>query len=283
MTVDYSALVRFCFTVNAYNRVHIELENRLPPMELASLQRSVERSGAAKPTMAWLAQLRQLSAEMFERPQPFAARQLAPGLTMFEDVRVPPAGKSILIAFCGNGNRLLLPVPVFLQFMAAARWDVLLVQKGVGGSYARGIGEISGGVAGIVGAVRRLARPDRYRSVSTFGTSGGGGAAIAAAILLGAARGVSVCGGSIPDESGVAAAGPAGPDLLYAFGEAHAPDRIAAASMMKRFGGRMLPVPDVDQHNAFAPLLARGEFGAYLATMLGEASDANVALAEPGR
>ena len=100
--------------------------------------------------------------------------------------------KGLLVAFTGNARRLMMPIPVFLQFVDAQLWDVLLLKKCARNSYLLGIEGISTDFRGLIDYIETTTSAMQHRSVITLGASGGGFAAIWAAVLMRATRGICV-------------------------------------------------------------------------------------------
>ncbi len=132
--VDYLALASSCRTVNQFNRLHIDLENTLAPLDVARISRIADLPNAS---IDWLKRLRRRSPRMLRSPQPYERRQLNNHVTIYEAPGSCGELKSLLIAFCGNSGRLMMPIPMFLQLFEAADWNVALAGRAVRSSYPR--------------------------------------------------------------------------------------------------------------------------------------------------
>lgn len=125
--------------------------------------------------------------------RPYIPTPIAPNVTLFG---APGAaqGKSLLICFCGNVNRLMVPIPVFLQFIPETLFDVLIVKDPSRLGYLQGVPGFAGTLSEVVDRIGAQIRLDSYADIRCIGTSGGGSAALYAGLLLGANRAISVCG-----------------------------------------------------------------------------------------
>jgi hypothetical protein len=289
---DYLVRSRACRTENELNRLHVDLENVLAPQELAALARLVEPMGPLEKTTNWLRpfstkfskapcpfdpfehttkwlnKLRRLSPKLFLAPHPFDRDPLHPNFTLYRGAAAP-ARRQLLFAFCGNAGRLLLPLPVFLQFLAPETWDVLVVRKRVKESYLTGLAGATGGPPSIVAIAKELVAFDQYRSVTCLGTSGGGYIAITAALLINAERGIAI-GGALPREASKDYLVPADivhaarTRLQYVHGADCKADSAAADAIARRYTGEVISVPDVARHNVLETLLQRDDVGRLL-------------------
>ena len=120
-----------CQTQNQFNRVHIDLENILAPLELANLARFAVTRDLPEQTRDWLRKLETQVPEIFELSQQFGRRTVGP-LTLYQNANRDVSNKGLLVAFCGNARRLMLPVSVFLQFVDSHSWDIAVLKKDFG-------------------------------------------------------------------------------------------------------------------------------------------------------
>lgn len=211
--------------------------------------------------------------------QPFSATAMAPDAVLYQG-RATASGRNLLIAFTGRKNRLMLPLPLFLQDIDAATWDVLVLRD-------RSLSQFRNGCHGLATsfpdlAHRLAALAADYTAAAAIGTSMGGLPAIRLSLLTGSIRGISV-GGSPPSDAARLLAGkdpgpafdlicaclpPARRDLLYVYGEDHAQDAEAARLCAGQTGGVLLPVPDHNRHFILWQLHQSGRLGAFLQTVL---------------
>jgi hypothetical protein len=266
--VDYLKLASRCETQNLFNRLHIELENICAPLELVGIAK-LPKSDLPPPTRKWLRQLKKWEPDLFDAPQRYERRVFSWPMVLYQNPEHDVREKGLLVAFSCNARRLMMPIWLFLQFVDSSRWDVVVLKKS-GHSYLTGMEGISTDFPGLVAHVEAAIRPTQYRRVITLGTSGGGFAAIWAALLMGADRGISVCGCppiSLPPSMEDPRA-PHEVDLWFVYGGAQEQDHRSALALLDLFGGRLRPVPGVDKHTLFGPLLRRDQFGEFLNEML---------------
>ena len=267
-TFDYLELAACCTTVNQFNRLHIDLENVLTPLEIAEIGMA---SNLPKASVAWLERLRSLCPEVFTAPQHFERRVLNAHVTGYESHDVSKGNKSLLLSFCGNAQRLMMPVSIFLQFVDCRKWDVVVVKKSKGTSYMDGLDGVGVNFTSTTDYLKAAIAPAQYRRLVTLGTSGGGFPAILAAISMGADRGISVGGSSprsfVPDKALAQNERPKR-DLRFVHGAGCISDRESAMSMAMQFGGRVHEVGEANQHNVLKPLLRRGLLADFLSAII---------------
>jgi hypothetical protein len=275
---EYLPLALECRTQNQFNRLHIHLENILSPREFALLADLAKRQQFPERSRNWLEKIGGLSPSLFDSPQAYSRRALSENVLFYQDPERAPATKTLLVGFAGDARRLMLPIAVFLQCLDARAWDLVLLRKGPQKRpFLKGVEGISRHLPSVLSYVNRLVAARRYRRIVTLGTSGGGFYAIVAAILLDGASGVSI-GGAAPTSAlgfrlrwqlayhrAVAKREPA---FKFVYSADHDVDRKAAMAMQAAFGGRLRPVVGVTEHNALAPLIARGELAEFLNEIL---------------
>jgi hypothetical protein len=127
--MDFAALAANCRTQNEFNRFSITLENTLTPAEIASIDKLDLNSPTKERSKFWLDKLRNWQPDLFRSPQKYEREDLFPGAIFYEDPATPRGRKSLLLAFCGNAERLMIPVSVFLQILDSSLWNVLVVRK----------------------------------------------------------------------------------------------------------------------------------------------------------
>jgi hypothetical protein len=266
---DYLALAALCDSRNSFNRLHIELENVCAPAEIAALA-VLDGQGKLPPEgHAWLQKLRKLSPGMFDAPRSFLRHPIGRNFFLYEPPQSDPSDRGLLIAITGNARRLLLPVSMFLQAVDPARWDVLVVVKEKGASYLDGLDGVAPDFPGVVRHIETTFTPSAYRRTVTFGVSNGGFPSAWAALLMGAERGICVCG-VLPNPVPPSAARPtsAPVDLVFVYGRDSERDRGPAMDLNGYYGGTLLAVPDISVHNVLEVLLARRELSPFLDRLL---------------
>lgn len=270
-----------------YRRL-IEVENLWTPHELQAL---VEVQSAFNDEIrVMLEKTAQLLLADGRPMRPFDRHDLTPEVTLYRD---PAAGQEeerhLLIAFCGNANRMMLPTSVFLNQLPEQCFDVLMLRDPSMLHYLKGIQGFAADPMSLLERIREVRPVARYREISVLGTSAGGGPALYFAIALGAARGISV-GGTLPVSapSIVANAGEPGaptgreldvlfaaansvqrPTLSVVFGERYAPDIDGANALQSRFPRcRRIRIRGLDSHGVFPYLARKGTMRALMKTLL---------------
>ena len=172
----YSRLAERTHSQNLRNRVHIELETRITPLEWAELQRHSETLRADDAFLAsWLQTLSPMMGLSGKpRTEPFERRRLAPGVMLYAKGQTADARKrSLVVCFTGRQRRMMMAAPVFLQHLDARVVDVVLVRCPRDGLYANGLPGLALDMPSLFEQVALIAGADRYARVVTMGTSAG--------------------------------------------------------------------------------------------------------------
>ena len=275
---DYLPLAMQCRTENQFNLLHIAYEHILAPIEFIHFTNLVKSQQLPEPTYDWLRRIAKLSPELFTSPKSFRRQARADNVLLYQDPARDASGKSLLVGFAGNSRRLMMPIAIFLQCLDSHVWDIVLLRKGAEQeTYFEGVAGVASSLSTLVAYVEGMLPTKRYRQIVTYGTSGGGLAAILAAILMNAARGISVGGAppktafdaSLQTELAVRRACQAQvPELIYIFGADCEFDRNSAHTLQRLFGGKLHPLAGVDHHNPFRTMLKTGHLSAYLNELL---------------
>lgn len=135
----------------------------------------------------------------------------------------------------------------------------------------RGLEGIADDFHGLVKYVETTLSSTRYRRVITLGVSVGGFAALWAAVLMGAHRGISVggCPPSLLPSPLQNRPQSHATDLCFVYGEECVVDHKSALALSDVFGGRLVPVSEVDTHGVLGQLMKRGQLAGFLNEMLG--------------
>lgn len=264
-------------SVNGLNRIHIDFEDIATPLETASLKAS--ESTLPELSRQWLARLTGFVPTLASAPQRYQRIDHQPGVVVFDDPSIRRRRKNCLIAFSGAAGRLMLPLPVFLQFLPSAEWTVvkLATRKNY---YLDGIAGFSDSLEETIDRVDALMKLRSYRKVVTIGTSSGGFAALAAAVRTGAFRGIAL-GAFVPKVEGdalhVRLARLGLPqkvkdqvDLRIVYAARAALDRDHARQLRKLVRGHLVPLEDLGQHNVLFSMLERGELAGFMARLGGD-------------
>lgn len=218
MIKRYKQQVKASQTVNALNRVHIELGNTMSPLELAALDKAMtapagmvrsigrlfsrpaetapEAFDAKAHAREWLGQLSGLMALSGKySPEPFERRALHSHINLYAAPHVPADTKTLVICFTGKKRRMMAHTPVFLQHFNAASSDILMVsypreQRTMG--YYEGIPGIGEGLESMIANLPMVLPFDSYRSLAVMGVSAGALPAMMTALRHGAAAALLV-------------------------------------------------------------------------------------------
>ena len=168
------------------------LEDDLTPRQLADLLPEVDGlTGLAKLACEHstiLPALRRMP------PQGYHRRNLARDVAFFSAEPIPARSKSLIVALCGRGNRLMLPWSLFLQFLPASAFDVVILADRNMDDFIAGIEGYAPDLWGVVQRLRSEVDLHAYQRLYSYGTSTGGLPALRFGVLAGAYRSISVGG-----------------------------------------------------------------------------------------
>ena len=277
-----------CATVNQFNRLHITLENTLAPAEVCALIDRVRAGGLEVPAPAahWLARSDELLRGGGRQVQPYLRHRIAEGATMYAatGTAVERAARTLLVAFSGDANRMMMPTALFLQHLAAARHEVLLLVDRTRRFYLGGVAGLGDDLPSTIRRIEAIAAPSRFARAVAFGTSAGGLAAVWAGVELRLARAVSV-GGVAPEavaervqtqdldtrgfDEALRRHAHALPEVVLVAGETNLRDTEKALQMAARLPARYVVVPGSTHHNVLWDVWQRGELDGFLADLIG--------------
>ncbi|GEM_PF-2342178 len=302
MTLDYLSAAAGLKTQNQFNRLHIDLERIMTPLEFSGLVAQAWAGELPLKTLKWLQKLRRLSPTMAGAPQPYVATEICKRMTWYrapsrkwKSVTTPllpliraigyrfslPSTnqKPVLVAFCGMADRVGLPLPFLLQALPADEWDVLKVTRIPGCHYLRPGSEAAdlAELLTLVGTeLSRVAATD----VTCAGVSAGGAPAVFAALHFDIRRCVTF-GGGLSDDlmpllTELTANQPTvnnnrksfGTEFLHLHGASNKLDQKHAHRLLSLSGGRVLALPDMENHNIPYTLLRQGRFNAKFNSLL---------------
>jgi hypothetical protein len=309
----YDRLFDSCATDNQLSRVHITLENQLTPSEAVGLaahiratyadgpvmqrinwlriERDRRRQGTAAPGQVRTAPryLRALHAvQWVERitrqldiaggpPSPIRRVWSRRGATLFRTGDGP--GRTLVVVFSGNLRGVMMPTPVFLQFMRDRPLDVLKLEAPRGVGYVNGVRGFSHDFPSTVAWLAGGVRDDGFARVATFGTSGGALAALLAAsgldadacVVAGASdfTGEELCAQlGVANVSEALARTPQTCAVTLLYGQESGRDAAAAAEIERALPqARVVAVPDAG-HACLYELVDRGQMEDLVATRL---------------
>ena len=286
MVDAYLAELSRCTTVNQLNRLHITLENTLPPAEVCALIDGVRRRGGAVPegVVRWMEITDAMLRGGGRGVEPYARHPLAEDATMYAAPGTPAerASRTLVVAFCGDARRLMMPIALFLQHLPAASHELVLLMDRTRRFYLGGVAGLGDDLPGTIRRLDALVVPSRYRRAVTFGTSAGGLGAVWTGVALGTARAVSVGGVAIDsvaervhtqhyDTRGFDEAVRRAtrlPEIVLVFGETNVRDTEKALSMASRVPAKHVVVTGSAHHNVLYDVWKRGDLGPFLAELV---------------
>lgn len=218
------------------------------------------------------------------RLERFRSSEPIQGIRFFSD-GTPTRDKSLLICFAGNGGRMMMPLPAFLQHIDSRQADVVLLADPTKRGFRNGIAGIAPTIVQVAETVAR-AVPSGYRDLKVMGTSAGG---LPALLFAGqsATTHILAIGPGHPDDErwplldGVslrqlltdAAPKLAGKQVVLAYGADATPDPEAAEALKTIIpNARPLAVTlegKAAEHSFLADLCLAGRFLAFLEENLG--------------
>lgn len=279
--------ISVCTTLNQFNRVHVRIETYASPEEVAAIIDGVKarRIELIVNLQRWHAIMEDALRGHGRKVQPYVRATLAPGAAMFSAPGTPEeiARRTLVIAFTGNADRLMMPLAMFLQHCPADANDVLVLYDRSRRFFLAGVDGFATDLPDSVDEIRRRIDLSRYRHCVAFGCSGGGLAAVWAAVELGLPRAVSI-GGATPHETAQSAhahnldtsgfrtaireRGERLPEVLYVAGEGASRDRAKGLAMREYLPTRQLIVPGCAEHNTLFHLRRQGSLDRFLEVLL---------------
>ena len=135
-------------------------------------------------SMAWIDELnRTFALAGKDSPEPFVRRRLRQAVWIFKS-DCDRRQKTLLISFSGNAQRLMMPLPVFLQHIDGRATDVAYLRTEKHAGYRKGILGVANDFHASIASLEGLLNVRAYRRVATIGTSAGALPAILAGLQL---------------------------------------------------------------------------------------------------
>ena len=167
----------------------------ITPLEAAELNEESHRF--PPPTQAWLGTLAALGEFAAVPPQRYRRQALVPDIDIYSDASIPSARKSLILGFSGSAGQLMIPTPVFLQYVSSERYDVVVLRDRTKQGYAIGIPPYAHNLWDLAQKLTAEIGSATYRRVYPYGTSMGGFPALRCGLLLRTETAVSG-GGQFP-------------------------------------------------------------------------------------
>lgn len=131
-----------------------------------------------------------------EVPARYMRSPIAPDVDLFHNPDVDRAGKSLVLAFCGRAQRLMIPTGLFLQLIPSSEVDVVILSDPHRNHYADGCDGYAADFVQLATRLGKDVKAESYKNVCCYGTSMGGFVALRCGLLL-RTRAISV-GGRFP-------------------------------------------------------------------------------------
>lgn len=281
MTRDYVTEIVEAKSLAQAQYVFALMENALSPLEMRdAAPRLRELPAAVRVLLAASVTIRHLEKA---EPQPYRSSQLCDGARLFSDPSVSAERKSLLLAFAGTSQRVMLPMSLFAQLLPADRFDILLLADRRNISFSNGIDGLRGPFAEFVQNIAEQVGASTYAARFTLGTSMGALPALRAGRLLKVQRAVAI--GPVfpwevksllspgktylPSFDLLCACGP-GREVpcVAAFSGGHERDRSNAERLGRMSGVELMPFDRYTTHNLVNLLYRDGELPAFLGRVL---------------
>jgi hypothetical protein len=246
-------------SINMLNFAILELTNAMTPIEAMQVYQETSRTDwrfeakhprAADKVEAFTQAVRHALSKIVllmraagkPKLERFVRSEPVPGIKFFTD-GTGGTDKSLLICFAGNGGRMMMPLPAFLQHIDARQADVVLLADPMKQGFRNGISGIAPNIIALVEQVSRVV-PAGYRDIKVMGTSAGGIPALLVAAHSSATRVLAIGAGQPDDDRWplvdgltlrqmLADAAPklAGKHIVLAYGVDSSPDPEAAEAL----------------------------------------------------
>lgn len=299
MIDDYFRRIAACRTLNELNAVHIRSCNIMTPIEALVLHRKMsepdwrfppELVGEEEATAFGAVLLKHMTMMVNDLadagksdPERFRRSRVANGVWFFSSGG-ERRGKTLVIGFTGNSDRLMMPSPTYLQHFNAAEVDIVfLVDRGKNG-YRGGIPGVGDGFVAMVDALPELLEVAEYRDLSVTGTSSGGLPAVLGGLRLHAKAIMAIGGNNPEDDRWDQLDGGSARELLMEWATASPEtrvtlvagaqslrDHVSAEATLNLIKADFVKVSHPSQpvkHNAAYPLVTQRQFSAFASKYL---------------
>jgi hypothetical protein len=274
-----------CSDKATYRRRIIDLESELSPREMREVWK--EKESLPQELASYIAHSVGLMESGANYDRPYARRIISDNIQLFS-ANEHSCSKYIIVCFCGGLNRMMIPTPIFLQFMPEADCDILMIKDPSRSGFLCGVPGFGRDLSEVAENIEARLDLGRYAAVKCLGVSGGGSAALYAGIMLDAERALSICGkhrslklasggdariapfsGEEFDEMVREKVHSTRTRLILAFGSKSPKDIEGAQSLKSRLpSAELVGVDPFDNHNVLFCLLKGGTLGAFFERFL---------------
>jgi hypothetical protein len=239
----------------------------------------IEEAPALSPSaQSWLKQMTVLGQFDKGEPQRFHAEVLAPNIYLYRDPSVASEWKRLIVGFCGNANRLMLPIACVLQHLPADLCDLMVLRAPTWSHYAKGIPPYAGSMPELISRITADVGAESYWRRYCYGTSMGGFAALRYGLLWQADRAISIGGSfawhprrlldepdaALPSFDPLCACQANGATALFcAYGAENSKDQEEASRLSAILPVNLMAIPDLSDHNIIKIQAVNGSLSAF--------------------
>jgi hypothetical protein len=203
----YRRLTRGVTSINQLNRVHIALENSLTPLQWFKLQSDLSASLKEIPSEReneyhvaqknWIKQINEMCfVSGIKSPQLFKREAIKKFIKLFKGAS---KNKKLLVCFTGLAQRMMVPLPSFLQHVNSNEIDVLLITYPKKTGFRSGLKGSTNSFDDFIEDLNVMIQTSQYDEIFSIGVSGGGLPAILCALKLNFEAAISFSGGNPED------------------------------------------------------------------------------------
>ncbi len=183
-----------CKTPAEFHRIRITIENLLTPAEFVGLIRMSDQFPVPVRERFKTFEIAMLSGN--DKIQNFRRTPVGANIDFFESAGEGFPAKTLLLHFCGiyPFRPLGLPTAIFLQYVPANRFDVLVLRDPSAHFFLTGVPDFADSIVALVHKIEQQFPIKKYRSIRSSGICAGGYAALVTGELLNAECAVSFAG-----------------------------------------------------------------------------------------
>lgn len=190
--MDIAAALAACTTQADHYRVQLRAENTLEPAAALALNARIDTLPAE--SHEWVRRLADMVLRNQPVAEPYRRHDLAENACFYEGQGPAGAPRSLVVAFTGAGQRMMLPVAPVLQGLPAARCDVVVLQDPTRAAFLTGVPGYAADLPALAERLERDIPMAGYADRRCIGASSGVPAALAFGAISGAAMALGLGG-----------------------------------------------------------------------------------------